>query len=68
MSGDTKKIQKFEVLYGGPGTGKGTFLDIVGWLFGGSEGYISYFDAKSLSSNNSSFPLEQFKKNPLVAI
>lgn len=68
VSGDSKKIQKFEVLYGGPGTGKGTFLDIVGWLFGGSEGYISYFDAKSLSSNNSSFPLEQFKKNPLVAI
>lgn len=68
VSGDSKKIQKFEVLYGGPGTGKGTFLDIVGWLFGGSDGYISYFDAKSLSSNSASFPLEQFKKNPLVAI
>ena len=65
VAGDSKKIQKFLVLYGAAGTGKSTILNIVQQLF---EGYYSVFDAKALGSNNNSFALESFKSNPLVAI
>lgn len=65
VSGDSKKIQKFMVLYGAAGTGKSTVLNIIQQLF---EGYYSVFDARSLGSSNNSFALEAFKTNPLVAI
>lgn len=65
VNGDSKKIQKFLVLYGAPGTGKSTVLNIIQKLF---EGYYSVFDAKALGSSNNSFALEAFKTNPLVAI
>ena len=65
ITGDSKTIQKFLVLYGGPGTGKSTILNIVQDLF---EGYYSVFDAKALGSSGSQFALEAFRKNPLVAI
>ena len=65
VSGDSKDIQKFVVLYGSPGAGKGTILKIVQKLF---TGYYEMFDAKSLSSNSNAFAFEQFRSNPLVAI
>ena len=65
ISGDSKKIQKFLVLYGAAGTGKSTVLNIIHQLF---EGYYSAFDAKALGSSSNSFALEAFKSNPLVAI
>ena len=65
VSGDSKTIQKFLVLYGAAGTGKSTVLNIVQQLF---EGYYSVFDAKSLGSSNNAFALEAFNSNPLVAI
>jgi energy-coupling factor transporter ATP-binding protein EcfA2 len=65
VSGDSKKIQKFLVLYGPAGTGKSTILNIVQDLF---QGYTTTFDAKALGSNNSQFATEAFKNNPLVAI
>ena len=65
VSGDSKEIQKFIVLYGSPGAGKGTFLKILQKLF---VGYYEMFDAKSLSSNSNAFAFEQFRSNPLVAI
>lgn len=65
VSGDSKELQKFMVLYGAAGTGKSTILNIVQKLF---EGYYSTFDAKALGSSNNSFALESFKTNPLVAI
>ena len=65
VSGDSKKIQKFLVLYGPAGTGKSTILNIIQQLF---EGYYSVFDAKELGSATGQFALEAFKKNPLVAI
>lgn len=65
VSGDSKYIQKFMVLYGAAGTGKSTILNIVQQLF---EGYYSVFDAKALGSSSNSFALEAFKTNPLVAI
>lgn len=65
ITGDSKKIQKFMVLYGAAGTGKSTILNIIQQLF---EGYYSVFDAKALGSSSNSFALEAFKSNPLVAI
>ena len=65
VTGDSKHIQKFLVLYGAAGTGKSTILNIIQQLF---EGYYSVFDAKALGSANNSFALEAFKTNPLVAI
>lgn len=65
VTGDSKTIQKFLVLYGSAGTGKSTVLNIIQKLF---EGYYSVFDAKALGSANSSFALEPFRTNPLVAI
>ena len=65
VSGASKAIQKFMVLYGAAGTGKSTILNIIQQLF---EGYYSVFDAKALGSASNSFALEAFKHNPLVAI
>lgn len=65
VTGDSKTIQKFMVLYGAAGTGKSTVLNIIQKLF---DGYYSVFDAKALGSSSNSFALEAFKCNPLVAI
>lgn len=65
VCGESKKLQKFMVLYGAAGTGKSTVLNIVQQLF---DGYYSVFDAKALGSSSNSFALEAFKSNPLVAI
>ncbi|MDE6020533.1 MAG: hypothetical protein K2H01_06030 [Ruminococcus sp.] len=65
VCGESKKLQKFMVLYGAAGTGKSTVLNIIQKLF---EGYYSVFDAKALGSSSNSFALEAFKTNPLVAI
>ena len=65
VTGDSKDIQKFIVLYGSAGTGKSTVLNIIQKLF---DGYYSVFDAKALGSSSNSFALEAFKSNPLVAI
>lgn len=65
ISGDSKKIEKFLVFYGAPGTGKSTVINIITMLF---DGYYSVFDAKALGSANNAFALEAFKSNPLIAI
>ena len=65
ISGDSKKIQKFIVLYGSAGSGKSTFLSIVQMLF---PGYYNVFEAKALTSSGNSFALEMFRDNPLVSI
>lgn len=65
VSGDSKHIQKFMVLYGSAGTGKSTVLNIIQQLF---EGYYAVFDAKALGSSSNSFALEPFRNNPLVGI
>lgn len=65
ISGDSKEIQKFIVLYGAAGSGKSTVLNIIQDLF---DGYYSVFEAKALASMNNAFALEAFKTNPLVAI
>ena len=65
ISGDSKTIQKFIVLYGDAGSGKSTFLKIVEKLF---ESYVSVFNAKEIAAASSQFALESFKDNPLVSI
>lgn len=65
ISGDSRKIQKFFVLYGKGGTGKGTFLKILRKLF---DGYTATFTAKDLANSAKDFSMESFSTNPLVAI
>lgn len=65
ISGDSARIQKFFVLYGKPGSGKSTILNIISWLF---EGYSKPFDSRALVRSNNQFALEAFKTNPLIAI
>ena len=65
VTGESKYIQKFIVMYGAPKTGKSTVLNIIQDLF---DGYYSVFDAKALGMANNMFALEAFKSNPLVAI
>lgn len=65
VSGESKTIQKFLVLYGSAGTGKSTVLIVIQQLF---DGYYGTFDAKALGDPNNQFALESLNKNPLVAI
>ena len=65
VSGDARKIQKFCVLYGDPGTGKGTVLDIIERLF---ADYCVSINAKDLASSSNQFATEIFRTNPLVCI
>lgn len=63
--GDSKKIEKFMVLYGDKGTGKSTVLDLIKELF---EGYYGVFVAADLANKANQFSTEAFKDNPLVSI
>ena len=65
VSGESKRIQKFLVFYGPPGSGKSTILNIIEKLF---QGYTAVFDARELAGNNNAFATSAFKSNPLVAI
>lgn len=65
VSGESKDIQKFIVLYGEAGAGKSTILNIIQKLF---DGYYTTFEAKALTSSGNAFATEVFKSNPLVAI
>jgi hypothetical protein len=65
VAGEAKYIQKLLVIYGEPGSGKSTVLNVIQKMF---EGYYTTFEAKALGSNNNSFSTEAFKGNPLLAI
>lgn len=66
VTGDSKHIEKCVVLYGAPGTGKGTYLNnVVQNIF---EGHTSAFNAKRMSSLSNTFALDSFKDGPLVSI
>ena len=65
VSGDSKSLQKFMVLYGSGGTGKSTIIRIIEKLF---KGYFCNFDAKALGSASNAFALEAFRSNPLIGI
>lgn len=65
ISGDSRFIEKFIVLYGSAGTGKSTWLDMVMKL---TKGYYTTFEARELTSQNNMFSMDSFRSNPLVAI
>ena len=65
LSGASKTIEKLLVIYGDPGTGKSTILDIIKRIF---EGYWTVFVASDLANKNQQFATAPFKDNPLVAI
>lgn len=65
LTGASKHIQKFFVLWGPPGTGKSTILDIIALLF---DGYWEAFRVEDMLEAGNQFALEPFKTNPLVAI
>lgn len=66
VTGASKTMQKFMVLYGEPGSGKSTLLDIIDkGLF---PGYTDSVDSGALGNANNAFSLESFKNNPLIAI
>lgn len=65
LTGDCRKIDKFLVFYGDPGSGKSTILNIMQRLFGE---FCVPFDSESLAQRNNSFALSAFADDPLVAI
>ena len=64
IAGDAKTIQKFLVLYGAPGTGKSTYIDLIELLF---EFYAKPFKSQDLGDANRQFALAPFKEGPLIA-
>ena len=60
-----EQVQKFYVLYGPPGSGKSTVMNIIEALF---EGHTAHFSAFDMGKADAQFSLEPFKNNPLVAI
>ncbi len=65
LTGDCRKIDKFLVFYGDPGSGKSTILNVMQALFGE---YCVAFDSESLAQRSNSFALSSFATDPLVAI
>lgn len=65
ISGDSKQIQKFIVLYGEAGTGKSTVLNIIQMLF---PIYYVVFNGQLLIKNDSNFAYQAFSSNPLIGI
>lgn len=64
VTGASRNLDKFVVLYGKPGSGKSTLINILMQLF---EGYYSVFNAASLVKSNNAFAAAAFKTNPVVA-
>ena len=65
VAGESKYISKFFVLYGAPGSGKGTILDVISKLF---DGYYSIIETSALGKQTAEFSTASLKDNPLVAI
>lgn len=61
---ESKDIQKFLVLFGDPGTGKSTIINLIIDLF---QDYASPFVAEDLINSSKAFSMEPFADNPLVA-
>ena len=64
IAGANLDVQKFGVMYGPPGSGKSTMIEIIAELF---DGYYVTFNSREIAKGDS-FALSSFKKNPLVAV
>lgn len=65
LTGDCRRIDKFLVFYGDPGSGKSTILNVMQRLFGE---FSVPFDSEALAQRNNAFALSAFADDPLVAI
>lgn len=65
LTGASRKIQKFFVFYGEPGSGKSTIMNIMGDLFGE---YATAFNSEGLGNLSNNFAMSDFAEDPLVAI
>lgn len=65
-TGASTSLQKFFVLYGDRGSGKGTFLKVLSDIL--FPGYTKAFAAQLLGQANNQFPLQDLKDNPLIAV
>ena len=65
LAGESTRIEKMLVLYGKPGTGKSTVLDLIEEL---TDGYWAPFVASELVSKSNQFSTAMLKDNPLLAI
>lgn len=65
ITGASKDIQKFYVLYGAAGSGKSTVLNIIQLLL---DGYWAPFVSADLGTASKDFAMEPLKDNPLVGI
>ena len=65
LCGESTKLQKFIAIYGKPGTGKSTFLNILQMLF---DGYSEIIDVDALVSKYNQFGTALLRSNPLVCI
>lgn len=64
LCGEQSLVHKFIALFGGSGTGKSTFLNIVDMLF---QGYTETVNVHNIVSGKD-FALSRFASNPLVII
>lgn len=71
IAGDSITIQKAIALYGSPGTGKSTILDIIKKMFTDSvngNSYVGSISTKDLSRKNDNFGAAPLKENKLILI
>lgn len=65
VTGDSRKIQKFFLFFGDPGTGKSTIINIITGMF---EQYSAEIDAKAVVSTSDNFSLTCLSSNPLLLV
>lgn len=65
LHGDMEDIEKFIVLTGEPGSGKGTWLDLVDDMF---KPFVAAIDISGMVKSSNAFPLESLRNYPLIGI
>lgn len=70
IAGDSKSIQKAIAIYGSPGTGKGTILDIISDMFtlDDDNNYVCHLRTKDLVKSNDNFGAAPLKENKLIMV
>lgn len=70
IAGDSKTIQKALAIYGSPGTGKGTILDIIADMFtvDDDNSYVCNIRTKDIVKSNDNFGAAPLKENKLIMI